>query len=307
MMAKTPQLPMPLIGTPRAAGVLTLTPPTSPAGVPAGTPAAFVQTAAPRADAPCTARGSKLGRAVRDELHYLLAHRQYDAAEVLVRLRSTLRDDDVRRVCARAEVAIERGRAGSHLAPASALARPANVLLDGRYLVGDYVFRVVSRPGGYARFKDNGTAPTPCRVLQRYVRSTIQGDFFPSMLDGEDGSTEPSHTAALAAALAAAPSSPADRYVNTPDEFDGKRPDAGWRGVGFVNGPTSLRAPITLWKHGERSRIPDATIAALLAEPDRYMRAYGVQSGQCAVCGRALTDRGSTALGVGPVCAARAY
>jgi hypothetical protein len=48
-----------------------------------------------------------------------------------------------------------------------------------------------------------------------------------------------------------------------------------------------------------------AEIVAMCADPLAAAVAYGRETGQCACCGRELTDPDSIALGVGPICRAK--
>lgn len=48
-----------------------------------------------------------------------------------------------------------------------------------------------------------------------------------------------------------------------------------------------------------------AQVADLLTDPALYRRAYGMVTGRCGWCGRALTDPDSKLRGVGPECARR--
>lgn len=48
-----------------------------------------------------------------------------------------------------------------------------------------------------------------------------------------------------------------------------------------------------------------ATLVAFLADPEAAAKAYGFATGQCSICGRALTDPVSVENGIGPICAER--
>jgi hypothetical protein len=50
-----------------------------------------------------------------------------------------------------------------------------------------------------------------------------------------------------------------------------------------------------------------ATIAAICADPLGQIVAHGIKTGNCACCGRELTDEKSVALGIGPICFERYF
>lgn len=73
-------------------------------------------------------------------------------------------------------------------------------------------------------------------------------------------------------------------YVTAADEYMGKIADG------------------TFTPSRDCDAAKQAEIVALCADPLAAAVAYGQQTGQCACCGRELTDPESVALGVGPVC-----
>lgn len=80
------------------------------------------------------------------------------------------------------------------------------------------------------------------------------------------------------------------------------KPESGrWQGYTFLDE-----------QHGPEwypMKAPDTQIAVLQQivdmTPIESARLYGRQLGQCAVCGRALTNNESRAVGIGPYCAER--
>lgn len=76
-------------------------------------------------------------------------------------------------------------------------------------------------------------------------------------------------------------------YVTSSDEYLGKIADG------------------TFTASRDCSTARQAAIVAMCADPLAAAVAYGRETGQCACCGRELTDPDSIALGVGPICRAK--
>lgn len=89
-------------------------------------------------------------------------------------------------------------------------------------------------------------------------------------------------------------------------------PDRGrWKGYLFLSTGSDYHSRTRLVM-----REPDGTVvyeskrgrevlAAIVAAPIECMRAYGLITGTCGVCGRKLEDPLSVQLGIGPVCIGR--
>lgn len=85
-------------------------------------------------------------------------------------------------------------------------------------------------------------------------------------------------------------------------------------GINLTNG-AAFRSPSNIFfgkitRDGELDNraLEEGHLAALRAfaeDPETALALYGQETGQCGVCGRELTDPGSVAAGIGPICAER--
>lgn len=71
---------------------------------------------------------------------------------------------------------------------------------------------------------------------------------------------------------------------------------SSYTGIGFVG-----EASVTLWKKAQGKGLEE-WLDVLLANPSDAGKAYALESGNCFVCNRLLTDPESIEAGIGPVC-----
>jgi hypothetical protein len=64
------------------------------------------------------------------------------------------------------------------------------------------------------------------------------------------------------------------------------------------NVTASLTAACRMDENGD----PDYHLASFVAEPKKYAGEWGMHTGHCGFCGRALTDPKSREIGIGPEC-----
>lgn len=79
-----------------------------------------------------------------------------------------------------------------------------------------------------------------------------------------------------------------------------KPTEGKWKGYTFVK----VQAGSELHRLHSRA-VENNVLGRIAADPKAASIAYGQQLGQCGVCNRTLTNPGSIADGIGPVCAAK--
>ena len=84
--------------------------------------------------------------------------------------------------------------------------------------------------------------------------------------------------------------------------------NSNWYGWIFVDDGAEYGSRKSYGRQGPDAKysgqIPDQ-LKAVLADPLAALKAYGMLTGSCGVCGRKLEDEESVALGIGPICASK--
>lgn len=208
---------------------------------------------------------------------YLLDRQQWDAVMAFA-ASASFGDQHLEKIKSRARKAVLRGLEGDRplREGAPAPTRPAGLLLDGYYAIGERRFRVVSRVEGYLTKVPARPTSTvdavPRRVLQ--VQRTV---------------------------VDAMPLGPGEVLRNERGPSD-----EGWRGFAFVgSGKSPLH--IAVWRRFAGDPWLKMELDQLLANPEAAVEHWTKTTATCAVCGRELRNEASIARGIGPICAARSY
>jgi len=86
-------------------------------------------------------------------------------------------------------------------------------------------------------------------------------------------------------------------YLSGPDN------DNDYTGFAFIRKGNNV---VNIWKKMRDKTVLIEALRVLVADPKAAAQAYGLESGECALCHRTLTTPASIALGIGPVCAQKA-